>query len=257
MPTHSSTVSQSPQDQAKKGLPASAVAGPEALSTAQTPSTQPSHTLQVGQNAQSSDAASGPQQRPGTNVSRPQPALRHVQDANGSASPSSNSESCKDTGGQSSIGSVGPPVQRNTSSPAATQLGPAGNDDTEDPATGKPGLPLGNAQEQPACQLDPAGNGAVERAATGKLGLPLGDAPEQPGEVPPLRRKLRTPEQRKGAISWQQGPSVRDSLEPAQTDLPLFSPDPAYRITPPAAMYPSANLASDSPAGAHAVDHHF
>lgn len=136
------------------------------------------------------------------------------------------------------------------------QLDPMGNAAGDRAATGTLALPLGNVSEQPASQLDPTGNGVEERAATGKLGLPLGDAPEQAGEAPLLRRKSRTPEQRKGAISWQQGPSVRDSLEPGPTDLPLFSPDPAYRITPHAASYPSANLPSDSPAGAHVDDIH-
>ena len=178
-----------------------------------------------------------------------------MQDANGSASPSSSIEKDADLQGAQSqplTTSVGLPEQRNASSQPASQPGPLGNSAVEKAAAGKLGLLLGGAPEQPDSQPGPAGNYIEEEAVTGKLGLALGDAPEHPGEAPPLRRKSRTPEQRKGAISWQQGPSMRDSLEPAQTDLPLFSPDPAYRITPPAAAYPSANPASDSPAGAHA-----
>ncbi len=97
------------------------------------------------------------------------------------------------------------------------------------------GLPM-RAGGLPATALSngpPTAEGTPALRAEGQLAPALGNGPQlDVAQEPPLR-KSRTPERRKGAIAWQQGPSLRDSLESAFTSIPLFSPDPMHKGTPP------------------------
>ena len=88
-------------------------------------------------------------------------------------------------------------------------------------------------------------NGAQRQSAANlNDGSGLSNGSAQPGvqelKQPPLRQS-RTPESRKGAISWQQGPSLRDSLESAFSSIPLFSPDPMHKGPLPAPTRPLAD----------------